>query len=91
MYFDDTGAHEEGILSTDDLDAPEMLLCPTIPPTNKDELIAQLPDRHVADRLIKRYFASMSPSQREPPRAKPYEDFLTQEQILFIDLHLQEW
>ncbi|KJK75005.1 hypothetical protein H634G_09640 [Metarhizium anisopliae BRIP 53293] len=77
-YFDDTGAHEEGILSTDDLDAPEMLLCPTIPPTNRDELIAQLPDRHVADRLIKRYFASMSPSQHiihRPTFTKMYARF----------------
>lgn len=64
MYFDESEEQDEGNSPTDELDAPEMLLSPRAQPGNKDELIAQLPERHVADRLITRYFASMSPSQR---------------------------
>lgn len=65
MYFDDSEEQEEGASPTDELDAPEMLLSPRSAPSNRDELIAQLPERHVADRLITRYFSSMSPSQRQ--------------------------
>jgi hypothetical protein len=65
MYFDDSEEPEDESSPTDELDVPELLLRPRGSPGNRDELIAQLPEKHVADRLIMRYFSSMSPSQRE--------------------------
>lgn len=32
---------------------------------NREDLLAQLPEKHVADRLITRYFGAKSPAQRE--------------------------
>lgn len=65
MYFDDSEEQKEGASPTDELDGPEMLLSPRTIPSNRDALIAQLPERHIADRLIMRYFSSMSASQRK--------------------------
>lgn len=65
MYFDDSEEQDEGNSPTDELDPSEMLLSPRGAVGSRDDLIAQLPERHVADMLITRYFASMSPSQRK--------------------------
>ncbi|PHH85356.1 hypothetical protein CDD83_545 [Cordyceps sp. RAO-2017] len=64
-HFDDADGDLDGddAPSADELEAPEMLLWPRGAPASDDELLAHLPPQHVADRLITRYFSSMSPSQ----------------------------
>lgn len=42
-----------------------MLLFARAGPRNREDLLSYLPERKVADRLITRYFSSMSPSQRK--------------------------
>ncbi|KJZ74213.1 hypothetical protein HIM_06444 [Hirsutella minnesotensis 3608] len=78
-YFIDSDNDEDGDASpTDEIDGPEMLLWPRGGPVSKEELLAQLPERQVADRLITRYFASLSPSQHvihRPTFAKTYAGF----------------
>lgn len=63
-YFEDSGSEDEADEPGEDLDAPELLLFSRGAPRNKADLLAQLPDRQIADRLITRYYSSMSPSQR---------------------------
>ncbi|GJN75277.1 hypothetical protein PLICBS_009374 [Purpureocillium lilacinum] len=62
-YFQDEAGADDETSPTDELDAPEMLLWSAGGPGDRDELLTQLPERHVADRLITRYFSAMSPSQ----------------------------
>jgi hypothetical protein len=62
-YFEDHETHEEEDLQGEDMEMPDMLFSRKTP-GNKSELIAQLPERKVADRLVTRYFGSMCPSQR---------------------------
>lgn len=64
-YFDDPGSSEEEFGPGDELEGPEMLLHSRGAPSNRQELLAQLPERHVVDRLVTRYFSSKSPSQRQ--------------------------
>ncbi|PNY28386.1 rRNA-processing protein fcf1 [Tolypocladium capitatum] len=64
-YFDDGEDEDEGASPTDELDGPEMLLWTKGGPGSRDELLARLPERHVADRLVNRYFSSMNLTQRE--------------------------
>lgn len=66
-YFDDPDSDDEPDIPEDDLEAPELLLYSRGAPRNKADLLAQLPERQVADRLITRYYSSMSPSQRKSP------------------------
>lgn len=70
-YFD-VPEEEENEGSPEDIEAPEMLILQRGSPLNKDDLLCQIPDRNIADRLMSRYFASMSPSQRkyERPHSK---------------------
>ncbi|KAK2606187.1 hypothetical protein QQS21_003357 [Conoideocrella luteorostrata] len=78
LYFDESEEQEEGASPTDELDGAEMLLLTGRAPTNRDDLIAQLPERHVTDRLITRYFSSMSPSQHivhKPTFTRAYAQF----------------
>lgn len=63
-YFDDPGDSEDEFGPGDELEGPEMLLYSRGAPSNRQELLAQLPERHVVDRLVTRYFSSKSPSQR---------------------------
>lgn len=65
MYFDESEEQEEGRSPPDELEGPELLLYSRGAPSNREELISQLPERRVADRLIMRYFSCMSPSQRK--------------------------
>ncbi|KAM4056163.1 fungal specific transcription factor [Hirsutella rhossiliensis] len=80
-YFADAeDDNDDGNSPPDDelLDAPEMLIWSRTGPASRDELLAQLPERQVADRLITRYFASMSPSQHvihRPTFARAYARF----------------
>ncbi|KKP01326.1 hypothetical protein THAR02_06568 [Trichoderma harzianum] len=62
-YFDDPGDSDDDLLPGEELEGPEMLLYSRGAPTSREELLAQLPERHVADRLVTRYFSSKSPSQ----------------------------
>lgn len=64
-YFDEQVDEDEGALPSDELDGAEMLLHTSSAPGDRNELLAQLPEKHVIDRLIMRYFASSSPSQRK--------------------------
>lgn len=55
-----------------------MLLHPRPGPGDRNELLAQLPERHIMDRLITRYFASASPSlhvMHRPTFARKYAKF----------------
>ncbi|OAA72499.1 Transcription factor [Cordyceps fumosorosea ARSEF 2679] len=62
-YFDDEDDELEGDSPGGDLDAAEMLLSPRAGPASREELIGHIPEKHIADRLIMRYFSSSSPSQ----------------------------
>lgn len=67
-YFDDPGDSDDDAVPGDELDGPEMLLYSRGVPRDREELLAQLPERKVADRLVTRYFSSKSPSQRQYSR-----------------------
>lgn len=64
-YFDHPDDMEDGDTQTDEFDASELILFPKSSPRSREELLSHLPERKVADRIITRYFASMSPSQRK--------------------------
>jgi hypothetical protein len=49
----------------DELDTPDIPLQSKNGPRTREELLARLPERSIADRLIMRYFTCMSPSQRK--------------------------
>lgn len=75
-YFDEP-EEEEDMSPEADMDGPELLLFARGAPRNREELVAQLPERSVVDRLVTRYFASMSPSQRKSCPATMPESSLT--------------
>jgi hypothetical protein len=64
-YFDQPDDTEEDQILADEIDPTELMLNTRAGPRNREKLLGRLPDRKVADRLISRYFASMSPSQRK--------------------------
>lgn len=64
-YFDEGDDAEDESSPPDQLDGAEMLLYSRNGPGDRNELLSQLPEKHVADRLVMRYFASVSPSQCE--------------------------
>ncbi|KAM0257438.1 hypothetical protein ACHAQJ_004384 [Trichoderma viride] len=77
-YFDDPGDSEDDAMPGDELEGPEMLLYSRGAPSSREELLAQLPERHVVDRLVTRYFSSKSPSQHilhRPTFTKEYVRF----------------
>lgn len=77
-YFDDPGDSDDDAVPGDELDGPEMLLYSRGVPRDREELLAQLPERKVADRLVTRYFSSKSPSQHiihRPTFTKAYVQF----------------
>jgi len=63
-YFEDEDEVAEGDSPLDETDATDLLI-QSGGPSNREELLAQLPEKHVADRLIMRYFSSASPAQRK--------------------------
>lgn len=76
-YFDDPDSDEEDEVN-DVMDGPGLLLFSRGAPRNRADLLAQLPERAIADRLITRYFSSMSPSQHilhRPTFARTYAQF----------------
>ncbi|CAM1508351.1 Fc.00g051990.m01.CDS01 [Cosmosporella sp. VM-42] len=77
-YFDHPEELEDGDTPSDELDATELMLFARGGPRNRDELLTHLPEQKVADRLITRYFASMSPSQHivhRPTFTRAYAKF----------------
>ncbi|KAJ3483075.1 hypothetical protein NLG97_g7397 [Lecanicillium saksenae] len=62
-YFDDEDDVMEGDSPGADFEAAEMLLSPRGGPSSREDLISHIPEKHIADRLIMRYFNSSSPSQ----------------------------
>lgn len=66
-YFDDEEDEVEGNSPETDFEAAEMLLSPRGGPSSREELITYIPEKHISDRLIMRYFSSSSPSQRKFP------------------------
>ena len=65
-YFDDGDEdQDDGDGMDDDMDTGEFLLFSRGGPRNREDLIAQLPDRKIADRLIMRYYSTNSPSLRK--------------------------
>ncbi|KAL7925420.1 fungal-specific transcription factor domain-containing protein [Trichoderma austrokoningii] len=77
-YFDDPGDSEDEFGPGDELEGPEMLLYSKGALSNRDELLAQLPERRVVDRLVTRYFSSKSPSQHiihRPTFTREYVQF----------------
>ncbi|KAH6611153.1 hypothetical protein Trco_001173 [Trichoderma cornu-damae] len=77
-YFDDPGDSDDDAVPGDDLGGPELLLFSRGAPSNRQDVLAQLPERHVADRLVTRYFSSKTPSQHiihRPTFTKAYVQF----------------
>lgn len=69
-YFDDDAADDPVSEPSPDsfttgVDSPEMLMMNTSPPRSTQDLLALLPPRPIADRLVMRYFSSNSASQRK--------------------------
>ncbi|KAJ4249475.1 hypothetical protein NW762_012332 [Fusarium torreyae] len=77
-YFEQPDDLEEDQILADEIDPTELMLNTRAGPRNREELLSRLPDRNVADRLLSRYFASMSPSQHivhRPTFTKQYAKF----------------
>ncbi|KAG8351494.1 hypothetical protein FVEN_g10432 [Fusarium venenatum] len=77
-YFDQPDDTEEDQILADEIDPTELMLNTRAGPRNREKLLGRLPDRKVADRLISRYFASMSPSQHivhRPTFTRQYAKF----------------
>ncbi|KAI6766357.1 hypothetical protein HG530_007427 [Fusarium avenaceum] len=77
-YFEHPDDTEDDQSPADELDPTELILNTRAGTKNREELLNSLPDRNVADRLISRYFASMSPSQHivhRPSFTRQYAKF----------------
>ncbi|KAM0204407.1 hypothetical protein ACHAPI_000160 [Fusarium lateritium] len=77
-YFEHPEDTEDDQSPADEIDPTELILNTRAGPKNREELLNRLPDRNVADRLISRYFASMSPSQHivhRPSFTRQYAKF----------------
>ncbi|KAJ4141340.1 hypothetical protein NW768_000551 [Fusarium equiseti] len=77
-YFDQPEDAEDDQILADEIDPTELMLNTRAGPRNREELLSRLPDRRVADRLLSRYFASMSPSQHivhRPTFTRQYTKF----------------
>ncbi|KAF9771447.1 hypothetical protein IL306_010913 [Fusarium sp. DS 682] len=77
-YFEQPEEIGEDQILDDEIDPAELMLNTRAGPRNREELLSRLPDRKVADRLLSRYFASMSPSQHivhRPVFTRQYSKF----------------
>ncbi|XEU96550.1 hypothetical protein FSHL1_001835 [Fusarium sambucinum] len=77
-YFDQPDDTEDDQILADEIDPTELMLNTRAGPRNREKLLGRLPDRKVADRLISRYFTSMSPSQHivhRPTFTRQYAKF----------------
>ena len=63
-YFEESDDDDDEDSRVEDMEEPDVLLYMNGPYKTREELLSHLPERKIADRLITRYFASMSPSQR---------------------------
>ncbi|KAI1045521.1 hypothetical protein LB505_008704 [Fusarium chuoi] len=77
-YFEQPEEAGEDQILDDEIDPAEVMLNTRAGPRNREELLSRLPERKVADRLLSRYFASMSPSQHivhRPVFTRQYSKF----------------
>ncbi|KAF5558838.1 hypothetical protein FNAPI_4928 [Fusarium napiforme] len=77
-YFEQPEEAGEDQFLDDEIDPTEVMLNTRAGPRNREELLGRLPERKVADRLLSRYFASMSPSQHivhRPVFTRQYSKF----------------
>ncbi|KAF4974301.1 hypothetical protein FZEAL_8783 [Fusarium zealandicum] len=77
-YFDEPEDPDEDPILSDDIDSAELLLFTRAGPKDRNDLLSHLPERTVADRLLSRYFASLSPSQHiihRPTFTRAYAKF----------------
>ncbi|KAM5380596.1 hypothetical protein ACJA88_004925 [Fusarium oxysporum] len=77
-YFEQPEEVGEDQILDDEIDPTEVMLNTRAGPRNREELLSRLPERKVADRLLSRYFASMSPSQHivhRPVFTRQYSKF----------------
>ncbi|KAF5988095.1 hypothetical protein FCOIX_679 [Fusarium coicis] len=77
-YFEQPEEAGEDQFLDDEIDPTEVMLNTRAGPRNREELLNRLPERKVADRLLSRYFASMSPSQHivhRPVFTRQYSKF----------------
>ncbi|KAI6782986.1 putative transcriptional regulatory protein-like protein [Emericellopsis cladophorae] len=77
-YFDEGDKDEEMDALSDEVEAAELVLLSPSPPRNREDIIAELPEKRIADRLITRYYACMSPSQHiihRPSFSRTYARF----------------
>ncbi|KAG7436063.1 Trichosetin biosynthesis cluster transcription factor TF23 [Fusarium oxysporum f. sp. raphani] len=77
-YFEQPEEAGEDQILDDEIDPTEVMLNTRAGPRNREELLSRLPERKVADRLLSRYFASMSPSQHivhRPVFTRQYSKF----------------
>ncbi|KAF7549048.1 hypothetical protein G7Z17_g6663 [Cylindrodendrum hubeiense] len=75
-YFDQPDDIDD--VEAGEYDSADLLLFARAGPSNREELLSYLPERKVADRLITRYFSSMSPSQHivhRPSFTRAYAKF----------------
>ncbi|KAH6892200.1 hypothetical protein B0T10DRAFT_457916 [Thelonectria olida] len=75
-YFDQPDELNDGEMG--ESDSADLLLFSRTGPRNRQDLMNYLPDRQVADRILMRYFASMSPSQHilhRPTFTRAYAKF----------------
>ncbi|KAF4958225.1 hypothetical protein FGADI_2597 [Fusarium gaditjirri] len=77
-YFEQPEEAGDDQMLDDEIDPTEVMLNTRAGPRNREELLGRLPERKVADRLLSRYFASMSPSQHivhRPVFTRQYSKF----------------
>ncbi|RBR12286.1 hypothetical protein FVER53590_07955 [Fusarium verticillioides] len=77
-YFEQPEEAGEDQFLDNEIDPTEVMLNTRAGPRNREELLNRLPERKVADRLLSRYFASMSPSQHivhRPVFTRQYSKF----------------
>ncbi|KAI5461265.1 hypothetical protein BGZ63DRAFT_414072 [Mariannaea sp. PMI_226] len=77
-YFDDQPDELYDSEAGDFIEPCDVLLGSRAGPKNREELLSFLPERQVADRLLMRYFGSMSPSQHiihRPTFTRAYAKF----------------
>ncbi|KAF5631230.1 hypothetical protein F52700_6935 [Fusarium sp. NRRL 52700] len=77
-YFEQPEEAGEDQILDDEIDPTEVMLNTRAGPRNREELLSRLPERKIADRLLSRYFASMSPSQHivhRPVFTRQYSKF----------------
>lgn len=63
-YFNEPMTEADHFPDSNRFTEQELLFRPFTTPLDRQQLLSQLPPRQVADRIVTRYFASVSPSRR---------------------------